>query len=428
MRHLAALLLALPTACQPANQPTTLKENPPEREELTPPYFWSVDDAPFVVAEVGTSGFGGAIVAGFDLDHDGVQEWAGLAFDDNVERSSLRVFEGVEGMFEVGAHPDDQPCEGRLVVGHDIAAGGDTDGDGFGELLVSVGTCAPYIAILRGTGVDDRVRLELPLVDGENTYEVGNSTFVTREGRSWVLVGSRIATPTEAALRWDLVDLQDVPNGATVRLGADTLVGVMEGYSYTAPALDVGQSNLWMANIYDAGIAALCPIEHGIRVAGDCAEIYGSGAGGAGGSATIIDVDQDGVMEVVSGGGEEVAVFDLAGDRLFKISGAWWPETTMASWIGPDGGPWLAISDLVPDGDISRGVLLFRGADLSSIDGQVSRSASDALYRIESEAVPYVSVIRPYQSSPVATPQLLLGTSERVYLLDQPDGEHPTTD
>jgi hypothetical protein len=419
----AALLLFACTPDEPANfssrQLIELDPNGPEAY----PAPWGLD-------------WGKQVGAGIDLDHDGVQEWAATApsTDFNVQYTNV---------LEDGEMVATREASSILQYGFSLAAGGDTNGDGHGDVAISHwdGFSGVWMELARSMDASEDVKVFLP---DDVTFRVGPSTFLQVDGREHLLMTSYASTT-----RWrvDLFDLEGIEPGTDVVGGDHTLVFADDPLdsavvgSVVPVDVDGDGTDEWVggrskAYVDGEGYSWVCPARTGLQIPDDCDELGGGALGGrAGGRHAVGDLDGDGQPEIVatylSSDWEDVAhgevhVVGLDGEVLAHIQGT--RERQLGGsplvFTGDDGTPWLVVAEL---NSYSSGTLVygFRGDQLiGEGDEPTQLLDTDAARVWTTGGVSLGFSMTTYRATPDAPLQLVMGEPKRgsgvVYVVDAP--------
>jgi len=432
-----ALLLAL--ACRPGDppgggvNPTTGSGHSASTDTGTPvelPTVW-VEDFPTIPRIPGAFGWGGTLAAGMDLDHDGIQEFAvaGPLLGDDT--TPVGVFEGTE---QVAVRTSGNPSDPEF--GYYLAAGGDTDGDGFGELLIAHGmvTEPSETLLLRSVHPADDIHLEAA---PDRPWYAGAVTFVEGPG------GHRVVTTSDrnaTGLRYDLFDLSKLEPGATrLQAGDDTLLHTFGyeagGAAFRIDAVDVdgdGQEE-WLAGRthHDVAESYACPATVGMNMAEDCTFFAGNRPQSVGAFHVAGDVVGDSAEELLLGGfynpdnNGELAMLDGEGQVLARWEGT--DEEPVGGLATPftdkQGQRWL-LRPMFRAGGPEVAVYAFRGSVVSS-----EMTRADASYVIRTQQGQAFGGLAVYQPAADAPLQLVIsdwaqGDSGTVWLVDLPAEFH----
>lgn len=308
------------SACRSAEREETASRTTEEPQEHEPVLVFGGDALPLTATGAQLPA-GYEVVAGADLDHDGIAEW----FSTNTRSGGdqLLAFEHTTFAFHVETSFGVR-CYPRPLLAD---AGGDTDGDGFGELLLIA--CDDRIEAVRGPGLAERVEL-LPAASGDDVWEPLFAIYLHSGEADHILITS---TNEGRDTRWDLADLTDEPNGSSVQLGEATLVATYPTNAVLGWAPESRPADLrteppsWLggAAAYNQGYSYTCPARLGIDHTTDCLFLETPEGSSTGSAQVAYDVEGDGVLESVTSGGEaqgslDVAVFDSQGNPIARLA------------------------------------------------------------------------------------------------------------
>jgi len=378
--------------------------------------------------EGGDYRWGETVASGFDLDHDGALEWAASAPRNGYDvHAGIHAFEGrdlVASRFAGDAvHDDDRSRE----IGSQMVGGGDTDGDGFGELLFADARVwiPSRFRLVRSTDESDDVHILLP--DG---YEPEWALFVRAAEGDQVAVASQRGA---SGWRIDLLGGEDLVAGGEVAVGPAT-VAYERGESGErlilddSAAVDVdsdGLDELVYTTADDGNLTLVaCDARRGSTRDEDCLlELYSPSAEAVGGRIGAGDLDGDGQVEVLAADlpdGQQpgtLTVFEHDGSSQAVISG-----TRNAQFghrpqvVQTDDGPWLWVLDRISS---QKGTLFaFEGA---SVEGELVDVDAQRRFELPTTGGSMSEVV-PYRQTPAAPLQLGVGGPNRddgyVYLVD----------
>lgn len=387
-------------------------DDPPGPSTLPAARRIVLTDAHAIWPSDGSYGFGEALAVGSDLDHDGVVEWAATALPGvyDAEAAKVKVFEGTDLLTE--RQPAQDPADLRETTenfGQFLAGGGDTDGDGFGELLITEMRvfAVPRTALVRTTNPADDIWI---YDSAEGALQRQEMVFASDGERDVVLL-----TADGANWRIDAVAGEQLVDGKV--LGPDTLVAGREdddagavGEVVTLRGDEDGVDRFVLPLLGENPTLHRCDVTVGLDRSLGCEEIATTteprelarhqAAG---------DLTGDGVPELVSAGspdgGEDgsLSVFDLSGERIAFIQGTHgamfgaYPELL----VDDDGATWLLVADR-RYGDEAR-VYAFHQDQL-----QGELIDDDALRIYTTGAPGYFRLPMPYRATPDAPLQLLI--------------------
>ncbi len=194
-------------ACLPAADPTgeaaLLVGLPGARAGAGAVYRWTIGQTPAPILLGPTAGqlLGGTTIAGHDLNGDGLDDLAVSAWGAMNNAGAVWLIDGP--LPPIPADVPDRRYFSRIdgdVAGFALAYAGDTDGDGYGELLVGAhgadhrgwSAGAAYLVDPRGRGPLDRAQATF-LGDAANDragWSVAGGADVNNDGRADLIIGA----------------------------------------------------------------------------------------------------------------------------------------------------------------------------------------------------------------------------------------------
>jgi hypothetical protein len=359
--------------------------------------------------------FGEGLAVGCDLDRDGVLEWAASAPDHTREASVSPVLLFEDDELLATFEPERRKADWFGGWSHLSLAVGDTDGDGYGELLVpeSFNLYGTYIRVVRGLDPAEDILL---MIRPEEQWTPHYVTVQRVDG-----VDQPVLLSSIAAHRWrfDRFDLRGVEPGTTLFGGEHTQIAWEEPIDLFEPGEPViadldgdGSHELVYGTYrssYQAGTTWVCPAELGIDIPGSC-DVLAPGLS-TGRFHEVGDLDGDGDLDIVAvasstaGDDGEVWCLTAEGEVIAHIRG------TRGNMFGShptyvvddDGEAWLILAEFNFYSATPTQAYRFRVADLR---GELTEADATTVWQTPSTGIGRQSAV--YRATPDAPLQLLL--------------------
>ena len=376
--------------------------------------------------------YGEAVAVGSDLDKDGRLEWAVSAPHDpniRVDDVPVAVYEGTSLQTVLLPVPREGAVPGRN--GYALAAGGDTDGDGFGELLLAEQWhgFGAYIRVVRSMDPEEDVFLVIQPDLGWAPLDVG---FQVVDGVDQPFVLSQLGPS-----RWriDRFDLSGVGPGTTVLGGEETQITWEEpldlfepGQPLFADVTGDGEQELIFGTYRsedEEGATWVCPGVLGLEVPEDC-DVLAPGLS-TGRFHEVGDLDGDGDLDIVAvasstdGDDGEVWFLTAEGEVIAHLQGTRgnmlgsYPEYV----VDDDGVAWVIVAEFNLYASEPTQAYRFRVSDLH---GELTEADAETVWRTPGTSIGRQSAA--YRETPDGPLQLILTEpyhgSGHVYLLPWP--------
>ena len=359
--------------------------------------------------------YGEAVAVGSDLDKDGRLEWAVSApHDANLAQDDVPVvvYEGTEVLTTILPIVREDAFPGDTFW--DLAAGGDTDGDGFGELLLPEewGGFGAYVRVVRSHDRADDILLMLP---ADQVWSPHTVAFQRMGEVDHPVVMSVVGS----SRRFDRFDLSGVAPGSTLQATEATIIGWEERVGLMAPGYPVfadldldGVDELIYGtheSEYEVGETWVCPTAFDTSIPADCEAV--SAGLSAGRFHEVGDLDGDGDLDIVAvasstaGDDGEVWCLTQQGEVIAHIPG------TMGNGIGSfpeyavddEGEAWLIVADLNSYSAEPTQAYRFRVSDLR---GELTEADAETIWRTPGTSIGRQSAA--YRETPASPLQLIL--------------------